>query len=271
MIGASAPWAWTRGGAASEPMPSVSVSNAARHEPPPAATAEHDPYTGLNIFPTAFSFKVTSDSNLTANPSDDAAPATEPPTRPETSRLSRRQQLREHLLAERNRLAGGPQAGAASATLARHLVATLKDLEPELIGLYWAVRSEFNAVAAVAADTSLAKLRRALPFARRVPVEMEFRAWDGLEPGVRDDWGIPSATGKAVVPDVVLVPCVGYTAQGYRLGYGGGYFDRWLALHPQVTTIGIAWSKTEIAADVFEALPHDQPLTLVVTERGVVA
>ena len=70
------------------------------------------------------------------------------------------------------------------------------------------------------------------------------------------------------LPDVVLVPCVGFTREGYRLGYGGGYFDRWLAAHPGVISIGLAWSLSETH---FAAEPHDQPLTMVLTEREVIA
>ena len=73
------------------------------------------------------------------------------------------------------------------------------------------------------------------------------------------------------MPDVVLAPCVGYTASGYRLGYGGGYFDRWLAAHPHVTAVGVAWALGEIAEAQLAPAPHDMPLMLVVTERGVVA
>ena len=74
--------------------------------------------------------------------------------------------------------------------------------------------------------------------------------------------------GAVAVPDVVLVPCVGFTREGYRLGYGGGYFDRWLALHPGVTTIGIAWSAAETH---FPVEAHDRALTLILTERELIA
>ena len=71
------------------------------------------------------------------------------------------------------------------------------------------------------------------------------------------------------MPDVVLVPCVGFTGAGYRLGYGGGYFDRWLAAHPHVVAVGVAWSVAELDPATFAAQPHDLPLAFVVTERGV--
>ena len=146
----------------------------------------------------------------------------------------------------------------------------LKDLEPEQLGLYWPVRSEFNAPKAFAADATFATLALALPYARRLPVEIHYRAWDGRDPKVKDERDIPSSTGAVVVPEVVLIPCVGYTRTGYRLGYGGGYFDRWLALHPDVTTIGVAWSISEMTDGAFEPQSHDRALTLIVTEQGVV-
>mgnify|MGYP003693774087 CR=1 FL=1 len=69
---------------------------------------------------------------------------------------------------------------------------------------------------------------------------MHYRLWDGQAPRSVDECGIPSSDGAPVAPDVVLVPCVGFTASGFRLGYGGGYFDRWLAAHPQVCAVGVA-------------------------------
>jgi 5-formyltetrahydrofolate cyclo-ligase len=99
---------------------------------------------------------------------------------------------------------------------------------------------------------------------------MHYRAWDRQAPKLIDEVGIAASDGAPVVPDVVLVPCVGFTSAGFRLGYGGGFFDRWLAEHPHVTTVGVAWACAEIDDDAFQAQPHDLPLTLVVTERGVV-
>ena len=71
-------------------------------------------------------------------------------------------------------------------------------------------------------------------------------------------------------PDVVLVPCVGFTREGFRLGYGGGYFDRWLAAHPHVMAVGLAWREAELTGDALAREVHDQGLALVVTPDGVV-
>ncbi|CAN5683108.1 hypothetical protein BH11PSE8_BH11PSE8_32120 [soil metagenome] len=98
---------------------------------------------------------------------------------------------------------------------------------------------------------------------------MHYREWNGRPPAFADECGISTSDGPPVVPDVVLAPCVGFTRSGFRLGYGGGYFDRWMAAHPHVTAVGVAWSVGEIDDETFAAESHDQPLMLIVTERGV--
>ena len=143
-------------------------------------------------------------------------------------------------------------------------------LEPECLGVYWPVRSEFNAPVALLQHAACASLRLALPFVQKHPPQMHYRAWNGHTPASVDEARIPASDGAPVAPDVVLVPCVGFTAAGYRLGYGGGYFDRWMAAHPQVTAVGIAWAFSELQAADFEPQPHDQVLSLVLTEHGVV-
>jgi 5,10-methenyltetrahydrofolate synthetase len=181
-----------------------------------------------------------------------------------------RSALRLQLLARREQFVSGSALAAAQTALHQHLAATLVQLQPSILGLYWAVRCEFNAVPVLTADPDADRIAWALPYASRSPREMHYRQWDRQAPTVTDDCGIPSSNGAPVVPDVVLVPCVGFTRQGYRLGYGGGYFDRWLAAHPQVTAVGVAWSVGEIDAGRFDAQSHDRPLTLVVTDAGVI-
>ncbi len=113
-------------------------------------------------------------------------------------------------------------------------------------------------------------MRLALPFVHKSPPRMEYRLWDGQAPSVRDEVGIPSVAAACALPDVVLVPCLGFTDDAYRLGYGGGYFDRWLAANPHVVAVGIAWEFGRLARGEFEVLPHDLPLSMMVTERGVI-
>jgi len=179
-----------------------------------------------------------------------------------------RRDLRRRLLAEREAFLSSPGAAASAAALAGALRAVIAELEPECLGLYCAFPSEFNAAAALAADARFAELPLALPYARRVPKAMEFRRWDGALPGLADECGIGSCAGAVVVPDVLVVPCVGYTDAGHRLGYGGGYYDRWLAEHPGATAVGVAWSAGRVALATFAAQAHDIPLAVIVTEQG---
>ena len=177
--------------------------------------------------------------------------------------------LRRRLLDERRAFADSSAFAPAQAALAEHLSVILHALEPSCLGAYWPMRGEFN-VALLWSTNAGPPWLLALPHARRVPPELTFRAWDGAPPAAIDDCGVPTADGAPAAPDVVLVPCVGHTRAGGRLGYGGGYFDRWLAAHPHVTAVGVSWSGAEIGEADFAARPHDLPLALIVTERGVV-
>lgn len=171
-----------------------------------------------------------------------------------------RSDLRRQLLAARRDFAATPAFQAAEHALREALAALLAQLEPELLGVYWPLAGEF--------DPGALPFPRALPFARRDPVGMVYRRWDGAEPTARDECDIVTASGAVAVPDVVLVPCVGFTREGFRLGYGGGYFDRWLAEHPGVTTIGLAAAAAETH---FPVEAHDRALTLILTERELIA
>jgi 5-formyltetrahydrofolate cyclo-ligase len=85
----------------------------------------------------------------------------------------------------------------------------------------------------------------------------------------RGFWNIPvPAEGPEVTPDIALAPVVGWDAAGYRLGYGGGYFDRTLAaLAPSVFAIGVGLDAAQIPT-IFPQ-PHDIPMRLIVTETGI--
>lgn len=205
-----------------------------------------------------------------------------------------RSELRQELLARRKAWSATPAAHAAAMALSRSLHQVLEQLEPQCLGLYWPLDGEFNAVDALLQDlapkagsypsapprgsSELGAARRsllqafdftlALPFAYKNPRRMDYRLWDGQPPSIQDECGIGSSAGAPVQPDVVLVPCVGFTAEGYRLGYGGGYYDRWLAQHPGVISVGLAW---DLGRTQFAIKPHDQALTLVLTETEVIS
>ncbi|RZL02681.1 MAG: 5-formyltetrahydrofolate cyclo-ligase [Rubrivivax sp.] len=189
-----------------------------------------------------------------------------PSTPPGTPAAVTRTELRRQMLVARQAWIQGPLAQAAQSGLEKNVLDVLRRLEPECLGLYWPVQGEFNPrPVALMVQTEWA-CQLALPWAQREPRQMQYRPWDGTALTTTDECGIPSPSGPACRPDVVLVPCVGFTQDGYRLGYGGGYFDRYLAAHPDVTAIGVSWSIGELGAEVLQPEAHDMPLLCVLTE-----
>ena len=186
----------------------------------------------------------------------------------EAERAARRA-LRARLLAESEAFVASSAFDAANAALSDHLRAALVPLEPACLGVYWPLGPEFNAARALAADPAFDKVVRALPYARRAPRALEFRRWDGDTPKAIDECGIVSSDGAPLEPDVVVVPCVGFTSSAHRLGYGGGYYDRWLAARPHVVAVGVAWSCGEVGSAEFAAQAHDVALAFIVTDAGV--
>jgi 5,10-methenyltetrahydrofolate synthetase len=113
--------------------------------------------------------------------------------------------------------------------------------------------------------------RTALPIVVEKGRPLIFRTWRQGEPLGRGVWNIPIPEGgDEVVPDIVIAPLVGFDPQRYRLGYGGGFFDRTLAslpTRPLVIGIGYAMSRLE----TIHPLPHDIAMSVIVTEAGVQA
>jgi 5-formyltetrahydrofolate cyclo-ligase len=98
----------------------------------------------------------------------------------------------------------------------------------------------------------------ALPLVEVKAAPLVFRRWTPETRMVRGDWNIPvpPPDAEAVTPEIALAPVVGWTAEGFRLGYGGGYFDRTLAaLSPRPFTIGIGLQAARLAT--IYPQPHD--------------
>jgi 5,10-methenyltetrahydrofolate synthetase len=112
-------------------------------------------------------------------------------------------------------------------------------------------------------------VRSALPLVRGPGLPLEFRHW---WPGVAMDKGVydipvPRDT-EVLLPDVLLVPPVGIDAQGYRLGYGGGYFDRTLAaMARKPVCMATAFDLSRI--DTLDPQAHDVRMDFVVSETGI--
>lgn len=95
-----------------------------------------------------------------------------------------------------------------------------------------------------------------------------FRHWFPGMAMQRERFGTMRPVGEMATPDWLLVPLLAFDRQGWRLGYGGGYYDRTLADMPDAIAVGVGWAMQEMAA-----VPHgafDARLLAVVTEREVI-
>jgi 5-formyltetrahydrofolate cyclo-ligase len=133
-----------------------------------------------------------------------------------------------------------------------------------IVSVYWPIRAEPDLREWMRARAG-AGTRIALPVAVAHGQPLGFREWWPGAPLTRGLWQIPHpATGAEVVPTVMLAPLVGFDAQGYRLGYGGGFFDRTLAAHhPRPLVIGVGYPGAAIPT-IFPQ-PHDIPMSRIVT------
>jgi len=139
---------------------------------------------------------------------------------------------------------------------------------PGLLGVYWPFRAEFDPRPLI--DWAVAQQRTvALPVVIDKKGPLEYRAWRPGEKLVDGVWHIPIPEKREIVtPAIVLAPVVGFDPECYRLGYGGGYFDRTLAaLAPRPHAIGVGFAVQ--AVETIHPQPFDVPMDLVVTESGV--
>jgi 5-formyltetrahydrofolate cyclo-ligase len=147
--------------------------------------------------------------------------------------------------------------------------ARLATLAPEgsVVGLYHAMGPEAPTQAYARWFYENGR-RLALPWFEHRDAAMRFRLWRDpwdetlLEPGPLGALQ-PSPDAEEVVPGLVIVPLLAFTAEGYRLGQGGGHYDRWHAAHPLVPAIGLAWDCQRV--DSLPLEPHDHPLDAVIT------
>jgi 5-formyltetrahydrofolate cyclo-ligase len=134
-----------------------------------------------------------------------------------------------------------------------------------ILGVYWPFQAEFDPRPLidwlVATGSAVA-----LPAVVDKKGPLEYRAWRPGEELVDGVWGIPVPKAREIVlPQAVLAPLVGFDRRSYRLGYGGGYFDRTLAaLSPRPLAIGVGFEMARI--DTIYPQAFDIPMDIVVTE-----
>ncbi|MFN8761441.1 MAG: 5-formyltetrahydrofolate cyclo-ligase [Burkholderiales bacterium] len=173
--------------------------------------------------------------------------------------------IRRRIMTTRDSLPASTRALAEKA-IAQYLQTWLLRYQPAVLAAYWPIRSEADCRDWLL-QTLHSGIKVVLPVVEHRNSALVFRQWHGETLSKRDLAGLPAPVqGQVHQPDAILIPCLGFNAQGYRLGYGGGYYDRTLALLPGVPSAGLAFSlqETEFAPDA-----HDIALHSVITELGI--
>jgi len=137
------------------------------------------------------------------------------------------------------------------------------------VSVYWPYRGEPN-LQKLMLDWHSKGARIALPVVVANNAPLIFREWT---PGCAMERGVLKipipAKGMALTPDIVIAPLVGFDRQCYRLGYGGGFFDRTLAsLTPRALAIGIGHPGLEL--ETIYPQGHDIPMDIIITGKGQV-
>jgi 5,10-methenyltetrahydrofolate synthetase len=174
---------------------------------------------------------------------------------------------RERLIAARLATSADDRA-AWAAEIAQGLDSVIGDVTGLIVSVYWPFRGEPDLRAWMKQVTARGG-RCALPVVVEKGQPLIFRCWADEEPLERGVWNIPiPAAGPSVVPDVTIAPVVGFDPQCYRLGYGGGFFDRTLASLPKKPRVfGVGYELQAI--HTIHPLPHDISMNAIVTEKGV--
>lgn len=175
--------------------------------------------------------------------------------------ISPKQALRAKMRERRVKLA--QEGSFAAEALATLFFQSFSFPSETLIGGYWPLGSELD----------IRLLLEALachPFPCALPCiegeELIFRSWIPEDRLTVGPYGIqePVSTAPVVVPDVLLVPLLAFDRQGHRLGYGRGFYDRYLTKN-SVTSIGVGFAGQEVDAIPYDS--HDMLLTFVLTDK----
>jgi 5-formyltetrahydrofolate cyclo-ligase len=155
-----------------------------------------------------------------------------------------------------------------SVAITNNLIAGFPMLKSMTVGFYWPFGGEFDPRFAIRRFREAGAVA-VLPVVIAKGQPLQFREW---WPGVETTQGVfdlpvPQGT-RVLTPQAVLIPPVGFDGRGYRLGYGGGYFDRTLpGITPQPLKIAVAFELSRL--ETIYPQPHDVLMDFVVTEAGI--
>jgi 5-formyltetrahydrofolate cyclo-ligase len=152
--------------------------------------------------------------------------------------------------------------------ISRNLDAVFECQSGRTLGLYWPIKGEFDLRQWAQRVSVLKGWKLALPIVVQEQAPLEYSLWGTGDPMVRGFWNIMVPQRRlTVIPAVVLAPLVGFSGL-YRLGHGGGYFDRTLAaMQPRALAIGVGAEACRLKGYVPQA--HDIAMDVIVTEAAV--
>ena len=186
------------------------------------------------------------------------------------ARLAYRKALRKELVERRQALPADDLA-RMTASVCAHLRREFPELARVRVGFCWPMLNEPDLRPLIEAwiregDPGFVAL---LPVVVAPKTPLAFRAWTPQTPMVKDRYGIETpAEGEFIVPQALLIPVNAFDAAGYRIGYGGGFFDRTLATTvPMPLSIGVGFELARV--DSIRPEAYDMPLDAMVTEVGV--
>jgi len=153
----------------------------------------------------------------------------------------------------------------ADRSIGAQVLAWWRRTRPPLLVVYWPLGGEPD-LSETYRLLALEGAKLALPVVLERHAPLAFAAWTPGEAMGKDLTGIavPADLRFVARPPALLVPCLGFDEQGYRLGYGGGFYDRTLAGDVRPATLGVAYA---CQAAQFDIDVHDLPLDLIVTEK----
>jgi 5-formyltetrahydrofolate cyclo-ligase len=156
---------------------------------------------------------------------------------------------------------------AGQGDAARHLITALAPHRGKVLAAYMPMRTEIDPLPAMSAHQGAV----GVPVIMGKGLPLQFRQWTPDTPMIEGEFkALIPATGDWIRPEVLIVPLLAFDARGYRLGYGGGFYDRTLEglrARGPVVAIGFAFSAQEVSEVPIDAT--DQRLDLIVTENGI--
>ena len=178
-----------------------------------------------------------------------------------------RKQQRAELMARREAIAAEDHRRWSTAITAS-LEQGFPLLQKNIVGFCWPYRGEYDPQPAMN-FLHVHGATLALPEVLENGAPLRFRQWWPEAPMKTGAYAIPVPDNTEVMTvGAIIMPLVGFDQQGYRLGYGGGYFDRTLAAtDPRPLTIGVAFEILRL--DSVHPQPHDIAMDFIVTEAGI--